>query len=49
LKGKEATTENFKLAAQLIANQTVPLAGNAFKKTMLQGAIEVALKNCLIV
>ncbi len=47
LKGKEATAANFREAAALAVSETKPLAKNAFKKIMLQGAIETALQNCL--
>lgn len=47
LKGKEATLANFQEAARIAADQTKPLAHNAFKVPMLKGAIEVALQNCL--
>lgn len=49
LKGKEATAENFRQAAALAIAETKPLAHNGFKPTMLQGAIETALQNCLTV
>jgi xanthine dehydrogenase YagS FAD-binding subunit len=47
LKGKEATAENFRQAAAIAIAETKPLEHNAFKPTMLQGAIETALQNCL--
>jgi len=47
LKGKEATTANFKEAAKIVANEVRPLSNNGFKKLMLQGAIESALQQCL--
>jgi len=47
LKGKIPSVEVFAEAAALAANETAPLVGNAFKKPMLKGAIEVALQNCL--
>jgi xanthine dehydrogenase YagS FAD-binding subunit len=47
LKGKEATAANFQKAASIAASETKPLTNNRFKVTMLTGAIEVALQNCL--
>jgi len=47
LKGKKATTANFKQAAAIAAGTAKPLPHNKFKVLMLQGAIEVALQNCL--
>ncbi|WP_343692154.1 xanthine dehydrogenase family protein subunit M [Chitinophaga sp.] len=47
LVGKEATTANFSAAADLVSKEVAPLAGNAFKKVMLRGAVETALQNCL--
>jgi xanthine dehydrogenase YagS FAD-binding subunit len=49
LKGKKATAENFKEAAAIAVKETKPLSENGFKVTMLTGAIEVALQNCLTV
>ena len=49
LKGKEANAETFKVAASLVVKQTKPLSGNSFKVSMLTGAIQVALQNCLTV
>jgi xanthine dehydrogenase YagS FAD-binding subunit len=49
LKGKNATVENFRQAAMIAAKETKPLEDNKFKVTMLTGAIETALKNCLMV
>jgi xanthine dehydrogenase YagS FAD-binding subunit len=47
LKGKEANASTFKEAANIIVKETKPLANNGFKASMLRGAIEVALQNCL--
>jgi xanthine dehydrogenase YagS FAD-binding subunit len=47
LKGKKASTANFREAATIAAGTTKPLPHNKFKVPMLQGAIEVALQNCL--
>lgn len=47
LKGKQATAANFTEAASIAVRETKPLAHNSFKMSMLQGAIEVALQNCL--
>lgn len=47
LKGKEANDKVFSEAAALAVKETKTLPHNAYKATMLQGAIEVALKNCL--
>ena len=47
LKGKEATTPNFKEAAKIVTNEVRPLSNNGFKRPMLQGAIESALQQCL--
>lgn len=47
LKGKEATAENFRQAAALALAETKPLTHNGFKTTMLKGAIETALQNCV--
>lgn len=47
LKGKEATPATFSAVADLVIEEVKPLAGNAFKKTMLSGAVETALQNCL--
>jgi xanthine dehydrogenase YagS FAD-binding subunit len=47
LKGKKATTDNFSAAAAIIAKQVKPLAGNAFKVTLLQGAVEIALQQSI--
>ena len=47
LKGKEATTDNFRAAAIVTINEVKTLPHNGFKKIMLQGAIETALQNCL--
>ena len=49
LKGKKATTETFQKAADIVVSNVQPLSENAFKVTMLRGAIEVALQNCLTV
>ena len=49
LKGKEATAANFRAAADIAIGETKPLADNKFKVTMLRGAIEAALQNCLTV
>jgi xanthine dehydrogenase YagS FAD-binding subunit len=49
LKGKNATVENFRQAAMIAAKETKPLEHNKFKVTMLTGAIETALNNCLMV
>lgn len=47
LKGKEPTAATFKEAADIAVKDTKPLTGNGFKVSMLRGAIEVALQNCL--
>ena len=47
LKGKAASAANFREAAALVVKDTKPLAHNGFKVPMLQGAVEVALQNCL--
>lgn len=47
LQGKEATAANFSQAAAIAARSTKPLSHNGYKVTMLQGAIETALHNCL--
>lgn len=47
LKGKEATTANFSLAADIALKKVKTLSNNEFKKDMLKGAIETALQNCL--
>ena len=47
LKGKQATDKIFAEAAAVAVKETKTLPNNAYKLTMLQGAIEVALKNCL--
>lgn len=47
LKGKEATSANFKEAARIAVNDVRPLTHNVFKKQMLQGAIETALGQCI--
>jgi xanthine dehydrogenase YagS FAD-binding subunit len=47
LKGKEASAASFKEAAAIAVKETKPLTGNGFKVSMLRGAIEVALQNCL--
>lgn len=47
LKGKEASVENFKKAADIATEGLKPLSGNAFKVPMLKGIIETALQNCL--
>jgi len=48
LKGKEATPAVFKEAAAVAVKETKPLSHNGFKVSMLRGAIELALGNCLI-
>jgi xanthine dehydrogenase YagS FAD-binding subunit len=47
LQGKEATAATFAAAAAMAAQSAKPLSQNAYKVTMLQGAIETALHNCL--
>lgn len=47
LKGKEATADNFRAAANVTTNEVKTLPHNGFKKIMLQGAVETALHNCL--
>lgn len=47
LKGKQATATTFKEAAAIAVKETKPLTDNGFKISMLRGAIEVALQNCL--
>jgi xanthine dehydrogenase YagS FAD-binding subunit len=47
LKGKQATDKVFEAAAVVAIKETKTLPDNAYKSTMLQGAMEVALKNCL--
>ena len=47
LKDKEATQENFIKTADLIASHTKPLQHNTFKVSLLKGAIETALMECL--
>ena len=47
LKGKNASAATFREAAAIAVKETKPLAGNGFKGSMLRGAIEVALQNCL--
>ena len=47
LKNKEATSENFKQAAEIAIADIAPLEGNKFKAPMLNGAIHQALLNCL--
>ena len=49
LKGKAATAANFSEAAAIAIKSVKPLLHNGFKKTMLQGAIETALKNCITI
>ncbi len=47
LKGKDATTANFSEAASIAVKDLKPLSHNGFKTTMLKGAIETALQNCI--
>lgn len=47
LEGKSATADNFRKAAEIVVKEVKPLSKNQFKVPMLQGAIEVALQNCL--
>jgi len=47
LKGKDATAAHFSEAASIIIKETKPLANNGFKQSMLRGAVELALQNCL--
>lgn len=47
LKGKEATVSNFQQAATIALKEVKPLQHNGFKTTMLKGAIETALQNCI--
>ena len=47
LKGKQATGEVFSEAAAIALKEVKPLSHNGFKKTMLKGAIETALHDCL--
>lgn len=47
LKGKQATMEVFDQAAKLAVKDLKPLSENAYKIPMLQGAILMALQNCI--
>lgn len=47
LKGKNANPAVFKEAASIAVKETKPLSHNGFKMSMLRGAIELALENCL--
>lgn len=45
LKGKKASEEVFKKAAEIATEKVKPLAHNGYKVPMLKGAIELALQN----
>lgn len=47
LKNKKASRDNFIKAAELIVSETKPLPNNTFKVTLLKGAVETALMQCL--
>ncbi len=47
LEGKQANAQVFQQAATLVQKEIKTLPHNVYKATMLQGAIEVALQNCL--
>lgn len=47
LKGKETSVANFQQAALIALKEVKPLQHNGFKTTMLKGAIETALQNCI--
>lgn len=49
LKGKDATSANFSEAASIAVKDLKPLLHNGFKTTMLKGAIETALQNCITI
>lgn len=47
LKGKEPNTKNFTEAAAIATKDLKPLSKNSFKVSMLKGAIETALQDCI--
>ncbi|MCX8473908.1 MAG: xanthine dehydrogenase family protein subunit M [Sediminibacterium sp.] len=47
LKGKTASIENFNAVAKIIIKDVSPLKHNKYKVTMLEGAVVLALQNCL--
>ncbi|RYZ27261.1 MAG: xanthine dehydrogenase family protein subunit M, partial [Sphingobacteriales bacterium] len=47
LTGKAPTMENFINAAMIAVKDVKPLSQNEYKKTLLKGAIQTALQNCI--
>jgi xanthine dehydrogenase YagS FAD-binding subunit len=47
LKGKTPTPENFMDAALVAVKDVKPLSQNEYKKSLLKGAIQTALQNCI--
>ncbi|WP_295121045.1 xanthine dehydrogenase family protein subunit M [uncultured Chitinophaga sp.] len=47
LKGKAPSASTFSAAADIVIKDVKPLSNNGFKKSMLRGAVETALQNCL--
>jgi xanthine dehydrogenase YagS FAD-binding subunit len=47
LAGKSPTADHFTEAAMIAVKDIKPLSQNEYKKTMLKGAIQMALQNCM--